>query len=355
MWTTENVMYEIDFLPVESDSGIGSKSGDAIAIRFTVEAEQRNAIVVIDGGFSHIGENLVEHIQNYFKTNYVDLVISTHPDADHLNGITTLLENSTVGELLVHQPRMHVSDVSDFSNLESLDKLISTAKSKRVSLTEPFTGLSRFHGQLEILGPTESYYESLVEQHLEEERSGFSRASQKSAIAKQVKDLLGRMLAHFPTETLTDDGDTGPRNNSSVITMIKSEGRRLLFTGDAGIPALEAACTKYESTTGDFSNYPLSFFQVPHHGSKRNLGPKLLDRLFGAPGSPYASNTPAFISSAKASEKHPSPKVVNSLSRRGCTVCATEGRTISHSQNAPSRPGWVSITPFGPLIEDDDD
>ncbi|MGW6214753.1 ComEC/Rec2 family competence protein [Streptomyces sp. NPDC055109] len=345
-------MYEVDFLPVESESGPGSKSGDAIALRFTVEAEQRNAVVVIDGGFSHIGENLADHIAKYYETDVVDLVVSTHPDADHLNGLSTLIEKVQAKELLVHQPRLHTSDVSDFSNLEALDSLISLAKSRGIRVAEPFTGLSRFGGQFSVLGPTRSYYEELLEQHLAEERSGLSHAS-KASFSSAIRGLLSKTLSYLPIETLGEDGETSPRNNTSVISLLRVGADRLMFTGDAGISALDAACEEYERIIDDFFVTPLSFFQAPHHGSRRNLSPTVLDRILGERGAAYSSVT-SFISSAKISEKHPSPKVVNALSRRGCQVFATEGRTISqHSDDAPTRQNWTTLTPFGPLAEDD--
>ncbi|MFF9627078.1 ComEC/Rec2 family competence protein [Streptomyces griseosporeus] len=345
-------MYEIDFLPVESESGQGSKSGDAIAVRFSVETEQRNAVMVIDGGFSHVGENLADHIAQYYETDVVDLVISTHPDADHLNGLSTLIGKVQAKELLIHQPRLHTYDVSDFSNLEALDSLISLARSRGVSIVEPFTGLTRFGGQVSILGPTVSYYETLLEQHLAEERSGLSHAS-KASFGSVVRGLLSKALPYLPIETLGDDGETSPRNNTSVITLLRVGLQRMMFTGDAGITSLEGACDEYERTVGSFRVAPLHFFQAPHHGSRRNLGPTILNRILGESGAPHRAGVTAFISSAKISEKHPSPKVVNALIRRGCEVFATEGRTITQSNGAPPRANWITLTPFGPLAEDD--
>lgn len=344
-------MHEVDFLPVESESGPGSKSGDAIALRFTVEAEQRNAVVVIDGGFSHIGENLADHIAKYYETDIVDLVISTHPDADHLNGLSTLIEKVQAKELLIHQPRLHAHDVSDFSNLEALDSLISLARSRGVRITEPFTGLSRFGGQVSVLGPTAKYYEELLEQHLAEERGGLSHTF-KSSFGSTVRNLLSKTLSYLPIETLGEDGETSPRNNTSVVTLLREGSDRLLFTGDAGIQALDRACDEYELTTGGFSAAPLRFFQAPHHGSRRNVSPTILDRILGTRGASHSEVT-SFISSAKISEKHPSPKVVNALSRRGCDVFATEGRIITHWRGAPARKNWTTLTPYGPLSEED--
>ncbi len=350
-------MHEIDFLPVENKEQDGGKSGDAIAARFTVDAERREAVIVVDGGFASIGEDMVEHILKYYRTSQVDLMISTHPDADHLNGLATIIEQLDVAELLIHQPRLHRSDLSDFSNLEALDNLLAVARRRGVSISEPFTGTSRFNGQLLILGPTKSYYRELLDEQLIEAKA--VAASYGSRAVKhflhRAESLLDKALTYLPIETLTDDGETSPRNNSSVVALLTVDSRRLLLTGDAGIPALEAAANYYEQTVGSFSGAPVSFFQAPHHGSKRNVGPTILNRMLGTPGAPYNSACVAFISSAKAAPEHPSPKVVNALSRRGCQVGATEGVSITSHHGTPAREGWVPLQPIGPLSEDDDE
>lgn len=344
-------MYEVDFLPVESEGEPGSKSGDAIAIRFTVHGTKKEAVIVIDGGFTSVGEDLVGHIEEYYETDDVDLVISSHPDADHLNGLSTVISRLRVAELLIHQPRLHVRNVSDFSNLEAVDELIAVAKKRGTKIAEPFTGLTRFNGQLQILGPTEGYYEKLILQHLQEEKA---YKGQLVKAARKVPRIL-QETGTMPPETLGDDGETSPRNNSSVITLLKHKSRRLLFTGDAGIDALTAAAEEYERSVGSFGEMPLRFFQAPHHGSRRNLGPTILDRILGKSKAPHSSGVSAFISSAKISEKHPSPKVVNALTRRGCSVVATNGRSIRHSHKAPARDGWSTLSPFGPLSEENGD
>lgn len=347
-------MYEVDFLPVESPGTSSSKCGDAITIRFTHEQEGRQVVIVIDGGYSSTGTEVVEHINKYYDTNTIDLVISTHPDADHINGLQTVLENSNVETLMVHRPRMHVSSVQDFSNIEAVDDLLAVARAHRVDVIEPFEGVSAFADKVTILGPSLEYYVSLVEEHLEEERTG-KAATRRQPSSKSftfARKALDTFLTLMPFETLTNDGETGPRNNSSVITLLQIDGVRMLFTGDAGIPALERAANYYElSRIGPFTHSPLHFIQLPHHGSKRNVGPDILDRLL-APQGKY-QKVPAIISSAQSCEDHPSPKVINAASRRGCLVVATEGHAICHSDGSIPRPDWVPVEPIGPLSEDD--
>lgn len=346
-------MYEVDFLPVENDQQDGGKSGDAIALKFTVDTTQQPVVVVIDGGLTDIGDDLVQHIRRYYRTDVVDLIISTHPDADHLNGLAAVVEQLEVRELMIHQPRLHVRDVSNFSNLEALDNLIALARRQGVTLTEPFAGETRFDGQLHVLGPTKEYYEELLREQLAEARAGAVVGSPQRKWMQQLSRMLDQALTHLPVETLTDEGETSARNNSSVITLITVDQERMLFTGDAGMPALESAASRYEALVGPFYSVPLTFFQAPHHGSKRNVGPTILNQIFGTADAPHHRGCASFISSAKAAPKHPSPKVVNALRRRGCGVWATEGNSLLHTNVA--RPGWSSAPEFPTLAEDDDD
>ena len=55
-----------------------------------------------------------------------------------------------------------------------------------------------------------------------------------------------------------------------------------MFTGDAGQPALRAAAQRLEAMGHVPDVWPLRFVQASHHGSRRNVGPTVLDRLLGA-------------------------------------------------------------------------
>jgi beta-lactamase superfamily II metal-dependent hydrolase len=350
-------VYQIDLMAVENEDGDSTRSGDAIAMQFIVPGEGRNAVVVIDGGFTVIGDKLVDHIAAYYTTSHVDLVISTHPDTDHINGLIKILERCTVGELMLHLPWNYNAGADELGNYEKIYELYQLAISKGITVSEPFTGDVRFNGAITILGPSSVYYSQLIAEAVADVRSGKSEEWQRgsllgSALLTKGVKLLERMIASFPFETLSNSDETSPRNKTSVITMLKVDGKRFLFTGDAGIPSLEFAADYYEATGGSFSSDPLDLFQAPHHGSHRNLGPDILNRILGAPGAPFGVSQ-ATISSAKSAPKHPSPKVTNALGRRGATVTATEGNGILFSNL--TRAGWSAITPIGPLDEGDDD
>jgi beta-lactamase superfamily II metal-dependent hydrolase len=88
-----------------------------------------------------------------------------------------------------------------------------------------------------------------------------------------------------------------------------------------------------------------TFIQVPHHGSRRNVGPTILNRLLGPKLSQEAVLKTAFVSASKdGAPKHPARKVTNAFRRRGAPVHATQGVTKwHHSFDAPDR-GWGMST-----------
>lgn len=69
---------------------------------------------------------------------------------------------------------------------------------------------------------------------------------------------------------------TSADNESSTILYATIKNKGILLTGDAGIKALDKAYN-YKPQIAD----NLRFIQVPHHGSKRNVSPSVLDNILG--------------------------------------------------------------------------
>jgi len=350
--------YDVDFLPV----GEGERGGDAIALRIGDLFGNRDEqfVVVIDGGFKDTGEELVEHIKNYYKTDRVDLVISTHPDADHAGGLEVLLDKLKVGCLWMHQPWNHTDDiaemfkdgrVSDASVSESLRRSLDSARSletlakrKGVPIVEPFRDISDASRRAFVAGPSINFYESLLPgfrgtPEPKEELGFLERGFRAGA------EVIRKIAESWDFETLDDSGETTAENNSSAILLIKAaDDNWLLFTGDAGIPALSDTTDWLETIGFDLSK--IKFIQVPHHGSQRNVGPSILDRLVGSKLGHNEKKMTAFVSSPKdGNPKHPSKKVINAFRRRGAPVHATQGSSKCHFANSPDR-GWQTSTPL---------
>jgi beta-lactamase superfamily II metal-dependent hydrolase len=360
--------YEIDFLAV----GEESKGGDAIALRYGnlhgSRAEQ--TVVVVDGGYSDSGKALVEFVRNKYGTDEVDIVLATHPDRDHISGLETVLLELAVGHLLMHLPWNHFMPLqearkSNFQPLASFSEklaksmqeaseLESIAQSRGVPITEPFTGVVTTDGRLRVLGPSLPYYEELLPQIASPE----SMAQRLAKLSVRVREAVAGALADetLDHETLRDDGVTTASNNSSVITLLDVDGRRSLLTADVGIPALEQGVAVLEAE--GFQPGSLRFVQVPHHGSRRSVGPSVLDRLLGQKGQQETHST-AFVSAPRKNPeaKHPAKKVTNAFRRRGYGVHGTQGANKWHHYDAPVRPDYTRSDPipFHSVVEEDSD
>lgn len=348
--------YEVDYIPV----GENSKSGDAIALRFGNLAGLNNQqyVVVLDGGFKDSGDLLVNHIKNYYKANHVDLVVSTHPDADHASGLLTVLEKLSVGQLAMHRPWEHADDIKNFfkdgritasgledrleKSLQHASDLEALANKKGIQIVEPFQGITGFNGVIHILGPSQEYYEMLL--------AGFRPTPEpKKSLSiflpmhKAAEGVVRRIHDFWHIDLLDDDDDTTTaENNTSTIILFNIDGHKLLFTGDAGKTALLNAIAYADvlkiSLTG------MQFLDIPHHGSKRNLNSKILKKI---------NASTAFISATADSEKHPAKKVTNALKKHGAEVYVNRANPLCYPYNSPDR-GWSAAIaePFHSIIEE---
>ena len=351
--------YEIDILGV----GKESQSGDEIALRWGNLSGHRNEqkVVIINGGFQATGQYIVDHIKQYYQTRLIDAVVSTHPDQDHVNGLHTVLDELDVKELWMHQPwernrglaeKFADGRVTDNSigqrlrdNLGSASDLIDKARSKNIHIVEPFSGISLFNQkEFCVLGPTRSYYESLIPEFdgMPQAESTFSKLM--AEIAGPIARAKRFITSIWGIDALDDKDTTSAKNNSSVITALTVEGHCLQFTADAGITAFSYAAIHLDSVR---NGADLRFIQIPHHGSRRNVGPIILNKLIGypLPQGEHRKICAIASTSAKGEPKHPRKAVMNAFTHRGVSASATRGKTRSFTRNAPSREGWVSVEP----------
>jgi beta-lactamase superfamily II metal-dependent hydrolase len=344
-------VFEVDFLPV----GDGSRSGDAIALRFTRPDTGALAHVIIDGGYEDDGDALVEHFTNLYGTSYVDLVVLTHPDADHRGGIPTLLSKLQVGVLAAHDPAAHGGAALPVA--EKVTELRALAVREGTELVEPFAGNDGFGGALLVAGPSEAFYEQKLAEQLA--REGVAAAAPPSATREALQAAIARLsakaLPHLPGEIpFSDSGGDKPLNDTSTVIDLQFGEQRFLFTGDAGVPALDAAAA-YLDAQGR-TDRSATMVQVAHHGSRHNASSDCLDRLLGPKTDERRGSALISISQAAAQDpRYPSPRVTNAYTRRGYPCFANEGLTMCLSGEGAEGRGWTSMTPLPPKDESIDD
>ena len=332
-------MFEIDFLPVGD-----TKSGDAIALRFTHPLSGEWVQVIVDAGFKDDGEALVDHVSRYYDSSVIDLAILTHPDGDHIGGMGEVLRGFEVRKLWLQDIGSHGG--SSLPAARAIKELLTVAGEQGTDVYEVFAGDQEFDGALTIIGPDRGFYDELVTEQVSGVSPTTSVAKAALAATRGVWDRIGNVLGE---EIPFPEKEVNPRNNSSTVTLLNLDGKRVLLTADAGVPALSRAWD-YADSEGLADD--LSFVQIPHHGSRRNGSSAWLDRLLGPTG--QEPNRSAFLSVAPNSEKHPSGRIVNAYERRGCYVIATAGVPQCFQEETPMRPGWSNAIPLGPMIEEDE-
>jgi beta-lactamase superfamily II metal-dependent hydrolase len=339
--------YEIDYIAVGGD---GERSGDAIAFRYGDLLGENGLItqtvVVIDGGTKGSANTLVNKIKTQYETDTIHHLFSTHPDMDHISGIKEILEQLTVQNLYIHIPWNHIDEIKDRfkrdftveqlnkklqKEFELVNEVVELALNKGVTIVEPFVG-EHVNDNIHIVGPTRQYYEELLCQSdkTPETKTALEQVLESYYVA--LKEKEGNLIHdNVNVELLDETAETSPENNSSVILYMHIDGRKLLFTGDAGIPALTNVATLMDKVEIPLSD--LSFFHVPHHGSKHNLSNSILKKI---------KSEISYVSAAKASPKHPSKRVTNALIKNGSKVYVTRGANLFHQYKAPPRIGLAA-------------
>jgi beta-lactamase superfamily II metal-dependent hydrolase len=371
--------YEIDFLPVgdPGEDGKRARSGDAISLRYgnLKGSRDEQRIVVIDGGYKSSGEALVQHIREYYgNPTFIDIVVSTHPHDDHIQGLFPVLESFRVKTLLIHKPWDHANGVDEMladnrTNVTSMRARLKRsfqdahdpcqlAISKNTNIVEPFQGVATPNGPLLVLGPESEFYHRCIAAELADQPIEGVRTL-LSTFAEGAKRVMRTFSETWNSESLAEPAADAvdPLNHASTVILFDFAPDKVLFTADAGVQALNQAAD-FAAGRG-FDLRQCKYVQIPHHGSKRNVGPKILDRILGA-RMPTGSATSkyAMLSSATDGEpKHPSARVTNAFLRRGAPGIATQGMfKWFHSAGAPPRPTWVSAQsiPFKTQYQDEE-
>ncbi|MDE0301011.1 MAG: MBL fold metallo-hydrolase [Candidatus Poribacteria bacterium] len=348
--------FELDFLNIES-----KQSGDAIALRYSSHGDNR--IHVIDGGFQDTGEKILEHINTYYDTSRtIDAVIVTHADGDHTGGLAKILENFHVSELWMLRPWHYAGQLLPrfprWSNLSNLVKelkdafrniadLEEIANRKNIPIYEPFQGVSI--GEFTVLSPTkEMYLDLVVESDKTPDGTWDRRQSFLGGRPPSFKHLRRSESSEWGKEIFSPE-ETSPDNEMSVVQFADLCENRILLTGDAGRRALVEAALY--AIRGGLTLPGVDWFQVPHHGSRRNVSAKILDCWLGEitppdPTQERAKRGNAIISASKEDDDHPRNAVIRACIHRGARVYSNEDTNfLAFSQNAPPR-NWSAANPL---------
>lgn len=90
--------YTIDFIPV------GNSNGDAIVLRYGDAGSNALTTDIIDGGYTEVGEAIIQHLRTRVGHFNIANVVLTHADDDHARGLIPILERCNVQNLYMNRP-----------------------------------------------------------------------------------------------------------------------------------------------------------------------------------------------------------------------------------------------------------
>jgi beta-lactamase superfamily II metal-dependent hydrolase len=274
-------MFRIELLPAQR--------GDALWITYGDPARH----VLVDAGPSETIDTLVPALEERIRalpgrSDRVELLITTHIDADHIQGIVSLL--SEPGRLRLFR------DVwfNGFKHLapgllggpdgEQLTRLLETAPERWnrafggeavvIPDTGPIVVTLRGGLELQLLSPTAAGLARLVPKWERECAKAGLLPGKGAEVPRsaQREGLLG-----FDVDTLAAaryGRDTAEANGSSIAFVARFEGKSVLCAADAHSEVLEASLDALGPGPHAFTAVKLS-----HHGSKSNISPKFLARV----------------------------------------------------------------------------
>ncbi|MDP3982642.1 MAG: MBL fold metallo-hydrolase [bacterium] len=229
-----------------------------------------NVDVVIDGGPNN---KILECLGKYmpFWDREIEIVVLTHPQADHLNGLIEVMRRYQVKHFVT-------SPIGNATKgYQELTKVIQEGDT---TIQNIYTGdeIKISNITLRTLWPSREYVED-------------------NSSATISANILG---------ATTTNADL---NDFSVILQLEYGAFDAVFTGDADENIQDeilAANTKLK---------PVEIFKIPHHGSRYGLLDEFIDRF--EPGF-------AVISVGKNQWGHPTPELLSRLSLRSIPILRTD-------------------------------
>lgn len=183
-------------------------NADALLIR------NKDKNMLIDAGENSDGDDVVDYLKKQ-GVKKLDLVIATHPDADHIGGMDTVVDNLDIGTfILAYMPKGYTPTTKTY------ESMLTSLLNKDIKITPAKVGEQYMLGDAKI-------------------------------------DILGPV------------GDYTQTNNQSVVCKLTFGKNKFLFTGDAEEEAEEAILRSGVDLKADV-------LKVGHHGSGSSTDKKFL-------------------------------------------------------------------------------
>ena len=239
--------------------------------------------VLIDGGRRGAGETVMDYLTD-LGVSHLDIVVATHPDADHIGGLITILSSSITVDIVLYNNQ--TSDTKTYQEFMSLaeDKIV-VAERGRVYVLD-------YNVNFTVLNPTQ------------------------------------------PLE-FSDE------NSNSIVLKLQAGNVSFLFTGDATFET-------EESMMEAGLNLKSQVLKVAHHGSKYSTSTEFIQAVnpiyavISVGENPYGHPSPETIQRLLDANV-----TVYSTQVSGTIIISTDGQTITVHGNPTPIPELTSTSILG--------
>lgn len=335
-------MFRIHMLP--------AAHGDCLLVEHG--AGSRVHRLLIDGGVARTYDVLRARLLALPESERrLDLLVVSHVDADHIEGIVAMLSDETldisIGDVWFNgYEHLTSSAPLDFGGVqgEYLSALIQKRKlpwnaaTNGRALCVPDEGplpVFELPGglTLTLLSPTRDRLSRMTDAWEEEVKKAGLEPNLPREALRHLETRGKRLIAHFgedegpDIETLAVEAyapDTSPANGSSIAFLAERKGKRVLFAADAHAEVLVSSLERLLSAR-DVRALSLDAFKLPHHGSRANLSPRLLELV---------RSDRILVSTNGHQFDHPDPEAIARIVKR------RDGATLVFNYRTEENEGW---------------
>lgn len=273
-----------------------ANNGDSILICFADE-DDINRNILIDGGVGATYENrkkrTIGDLKNTIdairdKDEFIDLLIMTHIDDDHIGGILNWFKKDEDANKLIKEVWFNsgglISQHLQIEPNEDLDIELAEVGDNETSVNQGIKfeeyiekyciwskeiiiagkELKKFGATFQILSPTEQKLTKLLTEWVKE-APDYETSGTENDYSTSLKD-------HIKNDIFIED--KSPTNGSSIGFNLQFKGKNFLLLGDAHPQVIVDSLKSF-----DYSNEnPIraEFVKISHHGSKSNTSQELL-------------------------------------------------------------------------------
>jgi beta-lactamase superfamily II metal-dependent hydrolase len=303
-------------------------NGDSILISI-IDSEKKNRNILIDGGIKktyktdkgpkgkpEFGElkTVIDTIRNDNK--FIDLLLITHIDEDHIGGIIKWFNDDVNAFKLIKEvwfnsgkgiaKFLKQSENKDLEHPINPDKTTLTSINQGIDFSKYITEkgilftdiilqgneLKRFGYDFKILSPNKPKLELLLKEWKIKDPN-LNTASKPSDYAKTIKE-------HLVNDIFSEDN--AYPNGSSIAFILSKEDDNFLFLGDSHPSVIVEGLNKFKYSKDN--QLIAKFVKLSHHGSKGNTNVELLKCI----------NSKNYIVSTNGSgDQHPNKQLLSRL------------------------------------------